>query len=91
MKTVISLAAATIVAGTTTALGHYGMIIPSDPMLSQEEGRSISMEVSFSHPFELRGMELVTPVSFNVTHDDEEKAVELGAVIWVHFEDWTTE
>ncbi|MEL6954399.1 MAG: DUF4198 domain-containing protein [Pseudomonadota bacterium] len=56
---------------SSAAFAHYGMIIPSDPMLSQEDGRSISLDVSFSHPFELAGMELVTPVAFSVTHEGE--------------------
>lgn len=53
----------------TTALAHYGMIIPNDPMISQEDGRSVSLTMSFSHPFELDGMVLDAPVSFSVTHD----------------------
>lgn len=62
--TVLALAA-------VPASAHYGMIIPSDAMLGQAEGRAISIEVSFSHPFELLGMELVTPVAFAVTHGGE--------------------
>jgi cobalt/nickel transport protein len=52
------------------ALAHYGMIIPNDPMISQEDGRSVALTMSFSHPFELEGMVLETPVAFNVTHGD---------------------
>ena len=52
----------------TPALAHYGMIIPNDPMISQEDGRSVSLTMSFSHPFEMDGMMLETPVSFSVTH-----------------------
>lgn len=51
------------------ALAHYGMIIPSDSMISQEDGRSVGLTMSFSHPFELAGMTLDTPVAFSVTHD----------------------
>ena len=65
-----TILSAAVVSGSA-AFAHYGMIIPSDPMLSQEDGRSITIDVSFSHPFELAGMELVTPVSFSVTHDGE--------------------
>jgi len=53
------------------ATAHYGMIIPSDPMVSQEDGRSVALTMSFSHPFELDGMTLDTPASFNVTHEGE--------------------
>ena len=53
----------------TPAMAHYGMIIPNDPMITQEDGRSVSLTMSFSHPFELDGMTLVKPVGFNVTHE----------------------
>lgn len=55
----------------STELAHYGMIIPNDPMISQQDGRSVQFEVPFSHPFERGGMILVEPVSFNVTHEGE--------------------
>ena len=53
----------------TPALSHYGMIIPNDPMISQEDGRSVALTMSFSHPFEMDGMMLDKPVSFTVTHE----------------------
>ncbi len=53
------------------ALAHYGMIIPSDNMVSQQDGRSVGLTLSFSHPFETEGMILDTPVSFNVTHEGQ--------------------
>lgn len=59
---------ATLIAATP-ALAHYGMIIPNDPMISQQDGRSVALTMSFSHPFELDGMMLETPVSFSVTHE----------------------
>jgi len=51
------------------ALAHYGMIIPNDPMISQADGRSVGLTMSFSHPFERDGMMLEKPVSFSVLHD----------------------
>jgi cobalt/nickel transport protein len=45
------------------------MIIPSDSMVSQEDGRSVSLTLSFSHPFEMDGMTLERPAAFAVTHD----------------------
>ncbi|MGF1561024.1 MAG: DUF4198 domain-containing protein, partial [Geminicoccaceae bacterium] len=54
------------------AQAHYGMIIPSDNMIAQEDGRSVALSVSFSHPFEREGMELVAPVSFGVTTGEGE-------------------
>lgn len=54
----------------TPALAHYGMIIPNDSMISQEDGRSVDLTMSFSHPFELDGMILDKPAAFSVTHED---------------------
>lgn len=71
MKTIFSTTIAIAALSGTTALAHYGMIIPSAPMISQEDGRSVQLSVSFSHPFELDGMVLEQPVSFDVTHDGE--------------------
>ncbi|WP_375230136.1 DUF4198 domain-containing protein [Roseobacter sp. S98] len=53
----------------TPAFAHYGMIIPDDPMISQEDGRSVALTMSFSHPFEMHGMTLGEPVAFTVTHE----------------------
>ena len=45
---------------------HFGMVIPSDSMVMQGEDKSITIQASFSHPFELVGMNLVKPKVFNV-------------------------
>ncbi len=55
----------------TGAPAHYGMIIPDDPMKSQEDGRSVALTLSFSHPFERDGMALEQPVAFTVMHEGE--------------------
>ncbi|MFZ5965337.1 DUF4198 domain-containing protein [Thalassococcus sp. BH17M4-6] len=69
MKTYLTAAA--LAAFATTAGAHYGMIIPSDNMVSQEDGRSVDLTLSFSHPFEGLGMVLETPEAFTVTHEGE--------------------
>ena len=69
-KTVLTAPLAVLVAATP-AIAHYGMIIPNDPMISQEDGRSITLTMSFSHPFEMDGMVLERPASFGVTHAGE--------------------
>ena len=64
----VSVSLAALIA-VTPVMAHYGMIIPDDPMISQEDGRNVSLTMSFSHPFEMDGMTLDTPVAFNVTHE----------------------
>ncbi len=68
-KLIMGLIALAVTA--TPALAHYGMIIPSDPMISQEDGRSVDLTMSFSHPFEENGMVLERPAAFTVTHEGE--------------------
>ena len=53
-----------IVAGP--ARSHFGMLIPSDSMVMQEDSRSVTVSLSFSHPFELVGMDMAKPKVFSV-------------------------
>ena len=48
------------------AHAHFGMIIPSDSMVMPTDKRIIQLQLSFSHPFENIGMELVRPRTFAV-------------------------
>ncbi|MEO0913522.1 MAG: DUF4198 domain-containing protein, partial [Pseudomonadota bacterium] len=52
------------------AAAHFGMVIPSDTMVTQEEGREITLRFGFAHPFEREGMELVMPESVTVLHGE---------------------
>jgi cobalt/nickel transport protein len=45
---------------------HFGMIIPSDPMILQDSDRTVQLKISFSHPFELIGMDMAKPKVFAV-------------------------
>lgn len=62
--TLLTLALAFVFAENSPA--HYGMVIPSDNMIMQNEKREIKLTLSFSHPFEIIGMELVKPKAFFV-------------------------
>lgn len=48
------------------ALAHFGMLIPSDSMVSQQDNRTVKIEASFSHPFEGVGMILEKPKALGV-------------------------
>ena len=48
------------------AWSHFGMLIPSDSMVMQDDNRTITLTLSFSHPFEGMGMELAKPKVFSV-------------------------
>lgn len=51
---------------SSTAFAHFGMLIPSDAMVMQEDNRTLNLELSFSHPMEMVGMDLVKPKVFGV-------------------------
>jgi len=48
------------------ALAHFGMIIPEQSIITQDQ-KSTTLTLSFSHPFENIGMDLVQPKQFTVT------------------------
>ena len=45
------------------AFAHFGMVIPSDNMVMQGENKTVTLTLSFSHPFEMIGMEMERPSS----------------------------
>ena len=50
----------------TSCYAHFGMIIPSDDMVTQEDNKSIVLNVQFAHPFEGHFMNMVKPEQFGV-------------------------
>ena len=58
-----------------TAFAHFGMVIPSDSMVMQGDKKSISVVLSFSHPFEGAGMELVKPRVFDVMANGKKQSL----------------
>ncbi|HID70792.1 MAG TPA: DUF4198 domain-containing protein [Desulfobacterales bacterium] len=53
-----------------SAQAHFGMIIPAEPVVTPEK-RTIQLKISFSHPFEETGMDLMKPEQFYVVKDRE--------------------
>lgn len=45
---------------------HFGMLIPSDNMIMQQDPRTITLTLSFSHPMEMVGMDMARPKRFGV-------------------------
>jgi cobalt/nickel transport protein len=65
---VVFIVAGVILITGLPAWSHFGMLIPSDTMVMQEDSRTITLTLSFSHPFDMMGMELVKPKAFQVLH-----------------------
>ena len=60
-----------IVAGPVWS--HFGMLIPSDSMVMQDDDRTLTVTLSFSHPFEMVGMDLVEPKVFSLLADGKKQ------------------
>ena len=50
----------------STAQAHFGVIVPSDDIVTQEDSRSITLAVKFVHPMEGPYMEMEKPKRFGV-------------------------
>lgn len=66
----VAFAALLVVLMAVPALAHFGMVIPSEPVVTQDK-RSVDVTLSFSHPFAGEGMDLVKPKAFGVAHEGE--------------------
>jgi cobalt/nickel transport protein len=51
-----------------SGMAHFGMLIPSEPVISAST-RTVQLKLSFSHPFEKVGMDLIRPAQFYVMKD----------------------
>ncbi|SDT84835.1 DUF4198 domain-containing protein [Desulfobacula phenolica] len=56
-----------------SSYAHFGMVIPSDNMVMQDDSRQVDIQLSFSHPFEIVGMPLVKPENFFVVKDGKQQ------------------
>lgn len=63
---VLIIMSTSIIFSPGSALAHFGMLIPSDSMVMQNDNRTINLKLSFSHPFDGEGMEMVQPAVFGV-------------------------
>jgi cobalt/nickel transport protein len=61
------------------AFAHFGMVIPSDSMVMQGDDKIVNLQLSFSHPFEMVGMELVKPKAFGVVANGKKE--DLGSTL----------
>lgn len=60
---------------SNSAFAHFGMVIPSAPTIDGDT-RNTEITLSFSHPFEGVGMELVAPQNFSVYLEGKKKSLQ---------------
>jgi len=66
-----SCVAGLLLGTASQAMAHFGMVIPSDNIVTQQK-KSVELSLSFSHPFELIGMDLNKPKKFYVSKDGKQ-------------------
>lgn len=50
------------------AQAHFGTIVPSDDIVTQNDSKTIQIEIKFIHPMERHYMEMAKPKRFGVVH-----------------------
>jgi cobalt/nickel transport protein len=60
------LVLATFLLSAQVADAHFGMVIPSDDIVSQGDPGQVKVRLMFAHPFEMQGMPLEKPAAFGV-------------------------
>lgn len=55
-----------ILAGTSIAFAHFGVILPSDDIVTPKDSKTIQLDIKFMHPMEGSYMEMAKPKKFGV-------------------------
>ena len=66
MSIVIAIMSCLVVCWTAQVCAHFGGIIPSDDIVTQEDSKIVMLEVKFFHPMEGDYMEMESPQTFGV-------------------------
>ena len=61
-----ALAVLIMTVSASLSWAHFGMIIPSDDIVSKEDNKKITLQVQFIHPFEGHYMNMEKPKAFGV-------------------------
>ncbi len=67
MRKILLLLLLLVPAGSARA--HFGMVIPSAPVVEEQKDAEVTVELSFSHPMEMVGMTLAKPKAVLVAVD----------------------
>lgn len=60
------LLGAALTALASPALAHFGMVIPSTPVVEEKNQATVDLQISFSHPMEMVGMTMAKPKAVRV-------------------------
>ncbi len=68
MKTLLVTTGIATLALAQSATAHFGVVLPSDDIIAQDDSKKLHLEVKFIHPMEGHYMEMAKPVRFGVLH-----------------------
>ena len=74
-----AVAAGLLMLAAGPAAAHFGAVIPSDDIVTQEDAKTVTLEVKFIHPLEQHFMEMAKPKQFGVIHGGQKTDL-LGAL-----------
>jgi cobalt/nickel transport protein len=75
----VLVALATVLCTAAPALAHFGMVIPSQDVVTDKDKAKVELVLSFSHPMEGKGMDMAKPKAFGVL--DGSKKTDLLATL----------
>jgi cobalt/nickel transport protein len=61
---VVAMVLVLLIAGPACA--HFGMLVPSQATVSKADPKTVDLQISFSHPMEMVGMDMAKPKAFGV-------------------------
>jgi cobalt/nickel transport protein len=65
-KSMTMLAVVLVFMVSGPVFAHFGMLIPSKATVSKADPKTVDIQISFSHPFEIKGMDMAKPKAFGV-------------------------
>lgn len=83
-KTILGIGGVILLCLSQSAWAHFGMVIPSSSMVMEQKDAKVSLEMSFSHPMDMVGMDMARPESVVVVDAEgqsEPLALEPGQVM----------
>ena len=63
------VAALAMLFAAVPAGAHFGAVIPSDDVVTQDDAKTLALQIKFIHPLEMHYMEMAMPKAFGVVHD----------------------
>ncbi len=78
MRKIFLLCFCLILVAANTALAHFGMVIPSSSAVLDKKDATVDLALSFSHPMEGAGMNLIAPKAFQVFCEGKAEDLKAG-------------